>query len=146
MAVINHSTHVPMAISDHERAFFVDLGLRVAELRKQQNITQVQLAETLEVSQQTMQGYEAGRRRIPVSMLPILAQQLGMTVEELLGQHTEKRGSKRGPTPRLQQQIDRISLLPKPKQRFVMEMFDTVIAQASMAADAVQPRAGRMTR
>jgi DNA-binding XRE family transcriptional regulator len=49
-----------MAISDHERAFFVELGLRVAELRKQQNITQVQLAETLEVSQQTMQGYEAG--------------------------------------------------------------------------------------
>ncbi|MFN7220857.1 MAG: helix-turn-helix domain-containing protein [Burkholderiales bacterium] len=129
-----------------EELFFKDLGARIAVARKAQNLTQTDLAEFLGVAQQTLAHYEGGRLRLPVSMLPILAQQLGMTVEELLGQHAEKRGSKRGPTPRLQQQIDRISLLPKPKQRFVMEMLDTVIAQASMAADAVQPRAGRMTR
>jgi hypothetical protein len=31
----------------------------------------------------------------------------------------------------LQRSIERISQLPKPKQRFVMEMLETVLAQAS---------------
>jgi DNA-binding XRE family transcriptional regulator len=37
----------------------------------------VHLAEALGVSQQTMQCYEVGRRRIPVSALPTMAQALG---------------------------------------------------------------------
>jgi hypothetical protein len=36
---------------------------------------------------------------------------------------------KRGPASRLQQQIDAIGQLPKAKQRFVVEMIDTVLAQ-----------------
>ena len=43
---------------------------------------------------------------------------------------------KHNPTPRLQQPINRISQLPKPKQRCVMEMLDTVLAQASQAIGA----------
>ncbi|MBI5618404.1 MAG: PIN domain-containing protein [Gammaproteobacteria bacterium] len=38
---------------------------------------------------------------------------------------------RRGPAPKLQRQIERIQELPKPKQRFVMEMLETVLAQAS---------------
>ncbi len=38
---------------------------------------------------------------------------------------------KRGPAPKLQQQLERISKLPKPKQRFVMQMLDTILAQQS---------------
>jgi len=37
--------------------------------------------------------------------------------------------SQRGPAPKLQQQMERIQRLPKAKQRFVMEMIDTVLAQ-----------------
>ena len=62
-----------MAISANERAFFERLGTRVAELRRTQNITQVEMAATLGVSQQTINSYEVGRRRIPVSALPTLA-------------------------------------------------------------------------
>jgi transcriptional regulator with XRE-family HTH domain len=60
-----------------EKQFFKDLGARIAELRKAQNITQVQLAETLGVSQQTVTAYEVGRRRMPVSSLPVIARHLG---------------------------------------------------------------------
>jgi hypothetical protein len=63
-------------------------------------------------------------------MLPPLAQILGMTLDELLGQDKPK--GKRGPLPRLQQQIDRIRELPKMKQQAVMEVLDMVLAsQAS---------------
>ena len=53
---------------------------------------------------------------------------LVVSLEELLGMPTKQ--NKRGPTPKLQRQIELISQLPKPKQRFVMEILDTVIQQA----------------
>jgi hypothetical protein len=39
---------------------------------------------------------------------------------------------KRGPASRLQQQIDAIGQLPKAKQKFVVEMIDTVLAQHAL--------------
>ena len=38
---------------------------------------------------------------------------------------------KRGLASQLQRSIERINELPKPKQRFVIEMLETVLAQAS---------------
>ena len=128
MIVITHTIQTPMAISDQERAFFIELGERVAALRKQQGITQVQLAGTLDVSQQTMQAYEVGRRRIPVSALPVLARTLAVTLEELMGEPATK-AQKRGPTPKLAQHMEKISQLPRTQQQFVMRMLDTVLAQ-----------------
>ena len=53
------------------------------------------------------------------------------TLEELVEQDVEKPKGKRGPVPKLQQQLDTISALPKPQQRFVMQVLETVLAQAS---------------
>lgn len=118
-----------MAITKEDRAFFIALGTRIAELRKAQSITQAQLAETLEISQQTMNAYEMGHRRVPVSALTLLARTLGVSVEELLGADAAA-AKKRGPAPKLQQQIERIQQLPRPQQKVVMQMLDTVLQQA----------------
>ena len=111
-----------------EKQFFKALGARIAELRRAQNITQVQLAETLGVSQQTVTAYEVGRRRMPVSSLPVIARYLGTTVEELIGEKAPP--AKRGPTPKLQQQIERLNTLPKAQQQVVIKMLDGVLGQA----------------
>ena len=37
--------------------------------------------------------------------------------------------NKRGPTPKLQQQLERISQLPKARQRVVSEVLDSLLAQ-----------------
>lgn len=99
----------------------------IRTLRIDGNLTQQQLADTLGLSQQVVASYEVGRRRVPVSLLPALARTLGVSVEELIGEETK--AAKRGPAPKLQQQLERITQLPKPKQRFVMEMIDTVLQQ-----------------
>jgi transcriptional regulator with XRE-family HTH domain len=130
MSLSNNLERYRMAISANERAFFERLGTHVAELRRAQNITQVEMAATLGVSQQTINSYEVGRRRIPVSALPTLARSLGVSLEELFGDDAAA-AKKRGPAPKLQQQIERIQQLPRTQQRFVMQMLDTVIAQAS---------------
>jgi transcriptional regulator with XRE-family HTH domain len=118
-----------MAISDDERAFFIRLGARIAELRRAQDITQVELAETLEVSQQTINSYEVGRRRVPVSALLPLARTLGVSVEALIGEKAPP--AKRGPTPKMQQQIERLNRLPKAQQQLVLKMLDGVLNQSS---------------
>jgi transcriptional regulator with XRE-family HTH domain len=117
---------IPM--TQDEKLFFKALGARIAELRKTHGLTQVQLADTLKLTQQMIASYEVGRRRVPVSLLPAIAHALAVSVEALLGQKEATPG-KRGPAPKLQQQMERIQRLPKAKQRFVMEMIDTVLAQ-----------------
>jgi transcriptional regulator with XRE-family HTH domain len=127
--LFGHLDPACMAISASERTFFTRLGARVAELRKGQDITQVEMAKTLGVSQQTINSYEVGRRRIPVSALPTLARSLGVSLEELLGEDSAAAAKKRGPAPKLLQQIERIQRLPRTQQRFVMQVIDTVLAQ-----------------
>ncbi len=127
---VSTASNTPVALSKEERAFFTRLGRRIAQLRKEQGITQVQLAETLGVSQQTITAYEVGRRRIQVSALPVIAQALGVAVEALLNDNS-KAAAKRGPVPKLQQQMDRITQLPRARQQFVMQVIESVLAQSS---------------
>ena len=120
-----------MAISPDERALFVQLGPQIAELRKAQGITQIQMAEALGVSQQTVNSYEVARRRVPASALPVLARLLKVSTDELLGEQTRQTNGKRGPASKMQQQIERVGQLPRSKQKFVIDMIDTVIQQAA---------------
>ena len=127
----SHTCRADMAVSDDERRFYIDLGQRIAALRRERGLTQVQLAEHLGVAQQTLAHYEAGRLRLLAGALPTLAEHLSVSVEELIGSPTTaKRGAgKRGPAPKLQQQLERVTALPKTQQRFVMQMLDTVLQQ-----------------
>jgi transcriptional regulator with XRE-family HTH domain len=120
-------------ISRDERQFHVAMGERIAQLRKARNLTQTQLAEVLGVAQQTVQGYEAGSRRIPVSTLPLLAKtlgvSLGVSLEVLFGEEAKPARSKRGPVPQWQEQMEAIARLPRAQQRFVTQMLQTMLAQ-----------------
>ncbi len=69
------------------------------------------------------------RNTIAPYELPTIAKLLGVALEELIGE-TPKPG-KRGPAPKLQQQMERIHQLPKARQKFVMEMIETVLSQAN---------------
>jgi len=113
-------------VNSHEIQFFKALGARIAQARKAQGLTQQQIAEHLGIVQQTYAHYEMGHVRFPASMLPILGKVLGLTPEELLGEERPK--GKRGPTSRLDQQIDYIRRLPQTKQHAVMQVLDMVIA------------------
>ncbi|MCC5869792.1 MAG: helix-turn-helix transcriptional regulator [Gammaproteobacteria bacterium] len=58
MPQVSVSGSEPLALSQDEKAFFGHLGARMAWLRKNQGITQVQMAEWLGVSRQTINAYE----------------------------------------------------------------------------------------
>lgn len=112
-----------------EEQFFKSLGARIAELRKEQGLSQQALADQLGIAQQTYAHYEVARARVPASLLPELAHIFGVGVDELLGLRNGT--GKRGPTPKFQKQLERIAQLPRAKQRLVIEMLDGVLAQSS---------------
>jgi transcriptional regulator with XRE-family HTH domain len=128
-------TTLPTAMTSAEQAFFRALGLRIAEARKALAMTQAQLADELGVTQQVIASYEVGRRRVQVMLLPRLAHALAIGVEDLIG--AEGQPARRGPAPKLLQQVERIQRLPRSRQRFVMEMIDTAL-QANTTADAAE--------
>jgi len=123
------STGWPSMKTKDEQIYFKELGARIARSRKARHLTQQAVADQLGIAQQTVAHYEAGRMRVPAFALSPLAEMFGLTVDELLGQ--EMKPGKRGPMPKLQKQIERISQLPRTTQQVVINMLDGVIAQAS---------------
>ncbi len=65
-----------------------------------------------------------------MSALPVAARQLDVSLDELLARSSRARG-KRRPASLLERSIERIGELPKQKQRFVIQMLETVLAQAN---------------
>jgi transcriptional regulator with XRE-family HTH domain len=125
-------TTMAAPVTTEEQIFMAALGSRMAALRRTSGLTQAQMAQALNVSQQAVQSWEAGRRRLQISILPAVTKLLSVSLEGLLGEETERTLRKRGPASRLEQQIEVISQLPKARQKMVAEMLDAVIAQAQL--------------
>lgn len=62
----------------------VKTGKLIAELRRQKGFTQQQLADQLNLSNKTISKWESGAGSPDVANLPVLADALGVTVDELL--------------------------------------------------------------
>ena len=116
-----------LTVTQDEKNFFIGVGSRIATCRQAMNWSQQHLGELIGVPQQTVANYETARLRVPASLLPKLAHTFGVSVDDLLG--VPKPASKRGPAPKLAQHMERISQLSKPKQRFVIQVLESVLAQ-----------------
>jgi transcriptional regulator with XRE-family HTH domain len=103
-------------------------GKRLAALRKAAGLSQVQLAAMIDIPQRTLSFYETNAENIPSGLVPILADALGVSIEEILGISQSK--SKRGPKSKLERQLDYVRRLPKSEQDFVSKFLDNVIQQA----------------
>lgn len=79
------------AMRPDERVFFQALGGRIAQARKDADLTQVQLADRLGIPQPQLASYEIGRRRVPVSMLAGLARALAISIEALVEEPSQGR-------------------------------------------------------
>lgn len=117
--------HAP-AMKDPD--FYRQLGRQIAARRKALGLTQTDLAQELGVAQQTMAHYEGGTARIAAAMLPTVARVLKATIEELIGMPAARSAGKRGPQPKIAQQLQRIQALPAAEQRAIVKVLDSVLA------------------
>ncbi|MBL8918243.1 MAG: helix-turn-helix transcriptional regulator [Myxococcaceae bacterium] len=68
------------------------IGRRLSEFRKARGITQVELAERLDVSQAVISRYERGDLLLHGELIATLVGILRVSSDELLGIHTKARG------------------------------------------------------
>ena len=76
------------------RRYYRDLGARTRAARLTANLTQDDLATALGMSRPSVSNIEAGRQRIPVHVLALAAETIGVAPVELLpdrapGEHTD---------------------------------------------------------
>lgn len=108
-----------------------DIGLRVARVRKERGVTQVQLAEHLGVSQPNISAYEHGVLRLPSDLLLKIAEILKVSSDELLGL-TAPREPAVGSL-RLRRRLERIVSLPKRDREALTRLLDAFLGRTDGA-------------
>ena len=110
------------------------LGLRLAQVRKERGLTQVELAQRTGLIQVVVSDYERGRLRLPADMAVRFAEILGVTVDELLQSRKKKGGAAKKttkqPSLKLVRRMEQIESLPTYQQRALLMTIDTFIAAA----------------
>ena len=66
-----------------------EIGLRISTLRKQRDMTQLELADKMGVSYQAVSGWERGSTMPDISRLPEISQILAVSIDELLGNEAQ---------------------------------------------------------
>ncbi len=61
------------------------IGQRLAKIRKEQGVTQVEMAKKLKTTQSVYSRYESGEFRLHGELLILLAKTLGVTPNDILG-------------------------------------------------------------
>jgi len=103
-------------------------GTRLVALRKDAGLTQAELAELVDETQQNIAYWEQSDKPPRSDVLPTMADALGVEVEDLL--HLDKRPLRRsGPVGKVRQLFDEVSHLPRREQSKVIEIVSALVGQ-----------------
>jgi len=102
-------------------------GARLRALRQAAGLSQTQLAKQLGILQRTLCFYELDGDHIPSTLVPPLANELGVSIEQILG--TNGSHSKRGPKSQLERQLEVVAQLPRHQQKKIIEVVNALVAQ-----------------
>lgn len=107
-------------------------GSRLAQLRKQRGLTQVELAERVGISQPLLSYYENESQSVPTWLLAQLAETLDVSLDELvLGKAARSAAKIRRSTrlSRLGKRIREIESLPPADQKAILLVLDGLLAR-----------------
>lgn len=65
------------------------LALNIKKYRELRGLEQQALADTINVTKQALNNYETKRRKVPVDLVPLIADALGVSIETLYGRSDE---------------------------------------------------------
>ena len=105
------------------------IGQRMARLRRERGITQVELAEMLDVAQPMVSAYENGGLRLHGELIVELTRILDVSSDQLLGLKETKNGTARNG--RLLRKLQQLELLPRRDQQALMRTIEAFLQRAS---------------
>lgn len=106
------------------------LGHRIARLRRDRGLTQVELAHKLAVSQPVVSDYENDVIRLPADMAGKIAAILGVSTDELLGHQAPAQRGVGLKNRRLYRRLQEIEKLPKRDQEALLRTIDAFVTKA----------------
>lgn len=109
-------------------------GARLAQLRKAAGYTQTELAAALGTTQRVIAYYEGETDHPPTTLLPQMAEALGVTADELLGLKAPRKS--KAPDTRMQRRLQQIERMPARERRQILQVLDAFIERAQLKADA----------
>jgi transcriptional regulator with XRE-family HTH domain len=108
------------------------LGGRIARLRREKGLTQIELAERLRVSQPVISDYENDVIRLPADTVAQIAEVLGASADELLGLKAPAAHAAGGiKNRRLYRRMQEIEKLPRRDQEALLRTIEAFISKAS---------------
>ncbi|MFZ1903908.1 MAG: helix-turn-helix transcriptional regulator [Steroidobacteraceae bacterium] len=108
------------------------LGSRIARLRREKGLTQVELAERLGVTQPAVSDYENDDIRVPADVVVEIATLLGVSTDELLGLKETPASSASSPkNRRLYRRLQDIEKLPRRDQQALLRTIEAFLSKAS---------------
>lgn len=107
------------------------LGHRIARLRRDRGMTQVELAQKLAVSQPVVSDYENDVIRLPADVVSKIAAILGVSTDELLGHQSPAQNVGGLKNRRLYRRLQEIEKLPKRDQEALLRTIDAFVTKAS---------------
>ena len=106
------------------------IGKRVRDLRKQQGMTQAELAQELGINQSAVSDYEKGVVRIHAAMLAAMASALKTSADEILGLEPVK-ASARAIDRRFLRRIEKLHRLSRRDQQSILGTIDAYLSKVS---------------
>ena len=106
-----------------------NIGERLARLRRERGITQVELAEMLGVPQPMISAYENSGLRLHGELIVELTKILDVTADQLLGLKETKNGTAKNG--RLLRKLQQLELLPRRDQQALMRTIEAFLQRAS---------------
>ena len=108
------------------------LGTRIARLRRDKGLTQVELAERLGVTQPAVSDYENDDIRVPADVVVEIATILGVSTDELLGlKESPARAASSPKNRRLYRRLQDIEKLPRRDQQALLRTIEAFLSKAS---------------
>lgn len=102
------------------------VGQRLARLRKEQGLTQAELAERIGINQTSVSDYETGRLRLSDEMLARVALALKVSADTILGLKGGVRRTNQA-TVRILRRLNRIASLPLPQKKALLKTIDMML-------------------
>lgn len=107
------------------------LGARLARLRRERGLTQVELAEKLGAAQPVISGYERDELRLHGQVIVALTSILRVSADVLLGLDEPKAGDATIRNRRLLRRLKDLDRLPKRDQQALLRTIDAFLQKAS---------------
>lgn len=108
----------------HKETETETIGQRLARIRRERGLTQVELAEKLGVAQPVVSDYERGELRLHGELIVRLTGILGVGAEELLGLEKAKGNGAPIKNRRLARRLQEIDRLPRRDQQALLRTID----------------------